>query len=166
MSFVNKILSRLEEYIAVTLLIFTSFLVFAKVVLRFVFNTSLYWDDEVARYLIIWFIFIGSSIAVREKAHATVDIIVSFLSERWKLIVGILAYLVSIVFCVLLLISSREAILNVMNYNSVTPALKIPMYIPYLAIPVGTALMLIRFIQALIENFIQLSRMNSGERGS
>lgn len=153
----------MEEYIAVTLLIFTSFLVFSKVVLRFGFNTSLYWDDEVARYLIIWFIFIGSSIAVREKAHATVDLLVNFLSERWKLIMGIFTYLICIVFCILLIMSSRDAINNVMTYNSVTPALGIPMYIPYLAIPVGTILMLIRFIQAIFENIKELSRLFSGE---
>ncbi|MCD8510754.1 MAG: TRAP transporter small permease [Bacillus sp. (in: Bacteria)] len=163
LSMINRVFNFLEEYIAVSLLIFTSLLVFWQVVLRFVFNTSLYWGDEVARYLIIWFIFIGSSIAVREKAHATVDLVVTYLSRRLKLIVGIVAYLVSIVFCVLLIRASMGTIENVMSFGSVTPALGIPMYIPYLAIPVGTSLMLIRFIQAIVENIRELTKLDTGE---
>lgn len=158
-----KILNYIEEYIAVFLLIFTSFLVFTQVVLRFGFNYSLYWGDEVARYLIIWFIFIGSSIAVREKAHATVDLLVAYLNERLRLLVGIIAYIVSTVFCVLLIIASKDAIENVMTFDSITPALGIPMYIPYLAIPVGAALMLLRFIQAICENAIKLYKFSNKE---
>lgn len=166
MSVINKVFNYLEEFVAVFLLIFTSFLVFTQVVLRFGFNYSLHWGDEVARYLIIWFIFIGSSIAVREKAHASVDVLVTYLSVRLKLLVGILAYLVSVIFCILLIKSSMGAIENVMSYGSITPALGIPMYIPYLAIPVGSSLMLIRFIQAIVENISELSKLNSGEEAS
>lgn len=149
---INHILNHLEEYIGVLSLIITSFIVFMQVVLRYVFNYSLHWSEEVARYLIIWFIFVGSSIAVREKAHAAVDALVIYLPRQLKKVFSLLANLVAIIFCVILIVSGYETVENVINFGNVTPSLGMPMYIPYLAIPVGGLLMMIRFLQLMIED--------------
>lgn len=146
----EKVIDHLEEYFGFFSLIFASLLIFVQVVLRYVFNYSLYWSEEVARYLIIWFIFIGSSIAVREKAHATVDLLLVYLPPLFKRILSILGSVIAIIFFVLIIQSGIQTIENVMQFNNVTPALGIPMYIPYLAIPVGSTLMILRFIQLII----------------
>lgn len=153
MGWTNKILENLEEYIAVISLLVTSLLVFMQVVLRYGFNSSLIWVEEAARYIIIWFIFIGSSIAVREKAHATVDAVVTFLPPLFKTIFSILANLAGIVFCIIVVWSGFEMVSGVIKYGNITPAMGIPMAIPYLAVPVGGCLMLIRFIQLLVKDF-------------
>ncbi|MGP4061062.1 TRAP transporter small permease [Halobacillus sp. H74] len=148
----NKILNHFEEYLAVSTLIITSFLVFIQVVLRYSFNYSLVWSEEAARYMIVWFIFIGSSIAVREKAHVAVDAVIVYLPKLWKTIFSVLASLAAMAFCIVLVISGFAIISNVMNFGSVTPSLGIPMYVPYLAIPVGGVLMFIRFTQQLVNH--------------
>lgn len=145
----NKVLDHLEEYFGFASLISASLLVFVQVVLRYVFNYSLYWSEEVARYLIIWFIFIGGSIAVREKAHAAVDIVGMYLSPVFKRLLSILASVIAIIFFIFLIISGIQTVHNVIVFSNVTPALGIPMYIPYLSIPVGSALMVYRFLQIL-----------------
>lgn len=150
---VNKVLNHIEEYFAVTSLIFASLLVFVQVVLRYAFNISLVWSEETARYIIIWVILIGSSIAVREKAHATVDALVAFLPPLLQRIFSILANLMGVIFCFILVRSGTITVLNVIEFNNVTPAMGIPMAIPYLSLPVGGALMLYRFIQLLFEDF-------------
>lgn len=157
----NRFLNHFEEYLGVASLIFTSLLIFFQVVLRYMFNYSLSWSEEGARYLIVWFIFIGSSIAVREKAHATVDALVTILPERWKGVFSIVANILSITFCVILIWSSSIMVSNVIEFGSVTPAMGIPMYLPYLAIPVGAALMLIRFVQLLVDD-IKRIRLSDG----
>jgi len=148
----HQMLNHLEEYVGVIFLIFTSLLVFVQVVLRYVFNYSLSWSEEVARYLIVWFIFIGSSIAVREKAHATMDALVTYLPEKGKRIFSLLTNLLCIVFCIVLIWSGSTMVSGVIEFGTVTPSTGMPMYIPYLAVPVGASLMLIRFIQLLIHN--------------
>jgi C4-dicarboxylate transporter, DctQ subunit len=149
---INHYLNHFEEYVGVISLIFTSLIVFVQVVLRYVFNYSLSWSEETARYLIVWFVFIGSSIAVREKAHATMDALVTYLPEKGKRIFSILANTISIIFCVILIWSGIKIVSGVIEFATVTPAIGLPMYIPYLAIPVGAALMLIRFLQILIQD--------------
>lgn len=146
----------MEEYFAVASLIITSILVFIQVVLRYAFNISLVWSEEIARYLIIWFILIGSSIAVREKAHASVDAVVEFLPLLPKRIFSILANLTGIVFCFVLIWSGWTTVTTVIEFGNVTPAIGLPMAIPYLSLPVGGGLMLIRFLQLLVDDFKRL----------
>lgn len=149
---INHFLNYFEEYAGVFSLIFTSLLVFLQVVLRYVFNYSLSWSEEVARYLIVWFVFIGSSIAVREKAHATMDALVAYLPDQGKKVFSMIANLVSIVFCAFLIWSGSRIVSGVIESGSVTPATGMPMYIPYLALPIGAGLMLIRFLQLFVQD--------------
>ncbi|HWO97549.1 MAG TPA: TRAP transporter small permease [Bacillus sp. (in: firmicutes)] len=148
----NHLLNYLEEYVGVISLLFTSLIVFVQVVLRYVFNYSLSWSEEAARYLIVWFVFIGSSIAVREKAHATMDALVTYLPEKGKRIFSLLANVIAVIFCVVLIWSGSAIVSNVMAFGSVTPAIGMPMFIPYLALPVGAGLMLIRFLQLVVHD--------------
>lgn len=157
---INHILNYIEEYVGVVSLIFTSLLVFVQVVLRYVLNYSLSWSEEVARYLIVWFVFIGSSIAVREKAHATMDALVTYLPDKGKRIFSTIANLISIVFCVFLIWSGSGIVSSVIEFGSVTPSTGMPMYIPYLALPVGASLMLIRFLQLLVQDVKSLRTVN------
>lgn len=152
MKILNKILNHLEEYVAVASLFFTSLLVFTQAVLRYGFHASLYWSEEVARYAIIWFVFIGASIAVREKAHATVDAVTILLPAKLQKVCSMLANLLGLTFCVIVILAGSDAVANVVKFGSVTPSLEIPMAIPYLALPVGAALMFIRFFQLLIDD--------------
>lgn len=155
---VNKLLDNMEEYFAVISLLVASILVFVQVVLRYAFNISLVWSEEIARYLVIWLILIGSSIAVRERAHATVDAVVAFLPPLPKKIFSILANLIAIAFCFILIRSGTATVANVIEFGNVTPAIGLPMAIPYLSLPVGGALMLYRFIQLLFEDLTSLNQ--------
>lgn len=158
----GKYLDNLEEYFGFFSLIFASLLIFVQVVLRYVFNYSLYWSEEMARYLIIWFIFIGSSIAVREKSHATVDLLLTYLPSRYKHILSMIGSSIAIIFFVMIIISGFQTIENVLRFSNTTPALGIPMFIPYLAIPVGSALMVFRFLQLISHDMRSFWKERSG----
>ncbi|SNS10493.1 C4-dicarboxylate transporter, DctQ subunit [Anaerovirgula multivorans] len=165
MNKLNHVLNHIEEYIASSLLIFTSFLVFVQVVFRYQFNYSIYWSEEVARYLIVWFIFIGSSIAVREKAHVSVDAVVTYLPSWLKKIFAILASLISIAFSIMIIIAGWGMIENAMKFNAVSPSMGLPLLYPYLAIPVGSFLMMIRFLQELWINVRDFISSSAEKRG-
>ncbi|WP_163580824.1 TRAP transporter small permease [Gracilibacillus saliphilus] len=160
MSKVNQFINHIEEGIAVISMIMASILIFIQVVLRYLFNYSLIWSEETARFLIIWLVLIGSSIAVREKGHATVDALVTFLPPAGKKVFSVFANLAGIVFCLILIWTGVEMVSSVVELGNVTPALGVPMAIPYLSIPVGGGLMLFRFLQML---FIDVKRSYSDE---
>lgn len=56
-----KFLHRFEETAIGILLVAMTLLVFVEVVLRFVFNTGLFWAQEVTLYMSAWLVLIGAS---------------------------------------------------------------------------------------------------------
>lgn len=153
---IGLLLDYAEEIVASSFLIFTSFLVFIQVIFRYQFNYSIYWSEEVSRYLIVWFIFIGSSMAVREKAHVTVDVLTNYLPPKGKNVCLVLANLISLAFCAIIMYSGNRMIANSIRFNSVSAALEMPLMYPYAAIPVGMGLMFIRYFQDFYVNVKQL----------
>ena len=75
-----------------------------------------------------------------------------------KKIFSILANLIAIAFCFILVRSGTATVANVIEFGNVTPAIGLPMAIPYLSLPVGGALMLYRFIQLLFEDLTSLNQ--------
>lgn len=59
-------------------------LVLGNVVLRYVFNTGLTLSEELSRWLFVYLVFLGSIVALRERAHLGVDSLVTRLSPRGR----------------------------------------------------------------------------------
>ena len=51
---------------------------------RYVLNNALPWAEEADRYLFIWLSFVGASITMRHKAHIAVDLLLRYVSPRWR----------------------------------------------------------------------------------
>ena len=140
---------HLEEYFLVTSLVVLVVIVFLQVVMRYVFQNSLTWSEELARYLFIWQVWIGASLATKRVRHLKVEILPDSLSPKGKKAINILATLISIGFVLFLLLKSADITSTVFRTNQITPALGISMAIPYAAVPVGMTLMTIRLLQRL-----------------
>lgn len=80
------------------------------------------------------------------------DALTTYLPDKGKRICSLLANLVAISFCIILMWSGSTIVSSVMEFGNVTPAIGLPMFIPYLALPVGAGLMFIRFLQLLIDD--------------
>ena len=62
------------EYLLFGLGFGMAMLVAVQVFFRYVLNQSLFWSEELARYLLIWLTFLGASCAYYRHAHPGVDI--------------------------------------------------------------------------------------------
>lgn len=62
-------------YIAKFMMIAMVLIIFANVVLRYVFNSGLMWSEEVALLLAVWFIFIAMSLGVKQSLHINITLI-------------------------------------------------------------------------------------------
>lgn len=157
-----RILNKIEDNMASILLIITSLLVFIQVILRKGFNYSISWSEEVSRMMIAWFIFIGSSMAVKDNAHVNMDALSSILSSRLKMVVDIIVNIVNIVFCIMIINAGIDMIRSAIEIGSMATSVNIPLYIPYASVPVGVLLMLIRYIINLVNKFKELINFNKG----
>lgn len=72
--------------------------VFLQFFTRYVLNDSLGWTEEVARFLLIAVIFIGSIMAVRKRSHIAVEIIYLWLPAGVSRVLHALVDLVAVIF--------------------------------------------------------------------
>lgn len=90
---------KCAEYLATILLLSMVAIVFANVFCRFVLNASIAWSEEVARFIFIWIVFLGSLFAFITDEHLGLDLVVNAVSARtagWMKIVADLLIIFSI----------------------------------------------------------------------
>lgn len=105
---------------------------------RYVLNHSPSWTEEVARFLMAWITMLGSAAVIRSEGHIAVTVVAEALPPRLREAVRWLRDVIIITTAGALawygygfaLIGARRA----------SPALEISMYWPFLAIPVGAAM--------------------------
>jgi C4-dicarboxylate transporter, DctQ subunit len=145
----NRLSDKMEKAFLAGGIILCSLLLFANVVLRYLFLAPIYWAEELVRYLMVWMIFVGASQVTLWGGHVAVDIVPRALSKKGNAVLAFIVNVVCILFCVILAWLSLKQVMRVMRAGQVSPALEIPMWIASLSIPAGTVLMLIRFLQQL-----------------
>lgn len=143
-----KILDRIEDAFCAVSLLLTAIVLFVNVVLRYVFSASTSWAEELIRYLMIWITFIGGSVCVRKGAHIRMDFLLTMLPKGVADALTRLVFLIAAGFCAALLWYSYQLVAFTIELEQTSPAMGVPMWIPYLAMPLGSALMTLRFLLA------------------
>jgi len=67
---------RFLELLIVVAMVAMVGMVFGNVVLRYGFNSGIDISEEMSRYCFIWLTYIGAMVAMRDKAHVGVDIVI------------------------------------------------------------------------------------------
>ncbi len=129
----------LAEWVMAALLMAMTLLVGAQIAGRFVFGYSIFWSDELARFLLIWISFLGMSVGVRRGAHPGIDSLVRALPPRLARAMMTLALALALLFFAVLVVYGGVLVLRTWAQRSV--ALELRMGYPYLAVPVSGLLM-------------------------
>ena len=145
MSFLKKCDVVLEKAIAifcVTLFIGILLDVLAGVIWRYVLNNPLMWTEEVARFLSIWMILVGSSMTIRIDGHTSIDIAQMIIKNpKGRMISYIITRVIAAISMILMFPISVEMM---QKMGIVTAAAtRLPMWVVYLAFPVGIVCMVI-----------------------
>jgi C4-dicarboxylate transporter, DctQ subunit len=107
--------------------------------------------EEIIVYLIIWAIMIVSSQLVRRDGHVRPDLVLRLLPPRYQRILEIFNCLVAIVFCGGLVWYGWQIVETSLLIDETSSTdLQFPMWIYYLALPAGSALMLLRYLMRLV----------------
>jgi TRAP-type transport system small permease protein len=78
----ERVFVGLNRWLLILLLAAMVVIVFANVLMRYVFGTSVIWSEEVARHLMIWMTFVGSGLALRTGAQLGIDSLQNALPPR------------------------------------------------------------------------------------
>jgi TRAP-type C4-dicarboxylate transport system permease small subunit len=135
----SRDLNRVAEWVMAVLLAVLTLLVGAQIAGRFLFGYSLFWSDELARFLLVWIAFLGMSVGIRRGAHPGVDSLVRTLPPAWARA----AFLGTITCCLLffLVMVGHGTLLVLRTWVQRSPSLGLRMSLPYLAVPTAGLLM-------------------------
>lgn len=150
---VNKIYSIvkiIEENLVIILLAIMVSNVAIGVFYRYILNNSLSWTEELARYLMVWFAYIGMAMAFRDESHVNVSFLVNYFPLIYQHIIKIVSYLLVLFFLITLFTQSLSVFRIVKIQTS--PSVQIPMIYPYLSVTFGALLMAIEVVYIIFKN--------------
>ncbi|MCU0853645.1 MAG: TRAP transporter small permease [Rhodobacteraceae bacterium] len=146
-----RLLARSTEIMAGLLLILVTVLNLTQVGGRYLFSTGFSWTEEVMRYSMIWLMMLGSVACIFRAEHMGIEALEGLVRPQWARYVKSALYSVAGIFCVVILYYSFPLALR--NASQVAPASGIPMVLPYAALPVGAALMLVQIALSWFSGF-------------
>ncbi len=158
----KRLLDKAQDYISAILLIATSLLVFIQVISRYFFNHSISWSEEIALLMIVWFIFIGCSVAARQGAHVSMDVLENILSKKATKYLSVIVNIISFAFCGIIVYAGIGMVQKAINLNSMATSISMPLWVAYLSVPVGMVLMGIQYIFNIVES-VQYLKEDSEE---
>lgn len=158
MKIVQWLNEHLEEYILNILLIVISCVMMLQVIMRYVFNASLSWAEEVSRYAFIWSALVSIGYSIKERSILRVDTFVEVLPKGLRNIITILGNCLVAVFFAYMLANSVPAVEKIMMSGQRSPALEIPMGWIYLSAIVGFFFATIRSIQRIAGEFKSIEK--------
>ncbi len=119
-----------------------------QVLFRYGFNQSLFWSEELARYLLVWLSFLGASVAYRRKAHPGIDVLQKKMPRVLQKQCRILVHLVSLaIFAVMIYFGCRFAYFVRLQ---ISPALYLPKWIVFIIIPLSGSILTIHGLSFLL----------------
>jgi len=142
-------LEHFEEGLIAFLMAAMTVVTFMQVVARYVFNYSFVWALELTGVMFAWLIFIGMSYGVRVGAHIGVDALVKTLSARPARLVALVAAALCIVYASIVFVGGLTYVRKMYDVGILMQDIPIQQWIPRVVLPIGFALLALRFAQVL-----------------
>ncbi|WP_434309119.1 TRAP transporter small permease [Hominifimenecus sp. rT4P-3] len=160
----KKVLDVIDKVVialTATVLAAMTVLMVYQVVLRYCFNSANSWTEELLRYLFVWVIMLGGSLAIRRNSHLKVDMFLNLLKPMARRVIQIVMYFAILGFLVVLCVLGIRLVLN--TTNNLSAGIRVPMAVPYASIPIGAFLMILTTIEYLCDQFGELRKLRKGE---
>jgi TRAP-type C4-dicarboxylate transport system permease small subunit len=136
------------EYLLFGLGLTMTVVVAVQVFFRYVLNHSLFWSEELARYLLVWLSFLGDSVAYRRKAHPGIDVLYLKMPAALQSIAATTVYLASLaLFAVMIFYGCRFAYFVRLQ---ISPALYISKWIIFSIIPISGAILMLHGVNFML----------------
>ena len=146
-------LSKIEKLVACVCVSIMAVLVFVNVIARYVFGNSLAVSDEMSTYLSVLLGFMGTAVAARRKAHLGLSIVTDHVSPRARLIISVVMYAISALFCLLIVIFGIQMVISQYQMGQETATMQWPEWIYGSFVPVGAAFAMMAFLQTMVQMY-------------
>jgi TRAP-type C4-dicarboxylate transport system permease small subunit len=151
---------HMEEIFLFIITLIMVAVIFLQVIMRYVFNNSLAWSEEVGRWIFIWMSWIGVSLGAKYGQHIKIEMIVNAMPFKTRYVVNIISELIVIAINILCVVYGYRLVGQLISMGAKSAPLQISQGWCYAAVPVGCAMMILRNIQSIIAS---IKCMREGE---
>ncbi len=138
---ISKIIGFINQTIAAVGISAGVAIAFTNVVARYVFDASLVWATELTIFCFLWSVFFAAAYCFKKDAHIAITIVLDAVPSRVAKIMLLISHLVTFIFLCAVSYYGYEYLLLVIDLDERSIDLwNMPMWIPYLVIPVAFAL--------------------------
>jgi TRAP-type C4-dicarboxylate transport system permease small subunit len=142
-------INRTAEIALLVIISVMACVVFVEVLFRYALMLPLFWTEEFARYCLVWSSLLGASVALKRGEHIAVTFFVHRLPRG---VAPQAALIVSASIVLFLAVIFWGGIhLVILTRHQLSPAMRIPMSWPYLAIPISSFIMLLHELVFMLE---------------
>lgn len=140
----EKVLSSFERWMLIVGILLGAVVLFVNVVLRN-FGMGLEWAEELAKFAIMWITFGGCGAAVREKSHMNISALYDSVGPGMRKAMDVFINTVCFGFSTFLFVYGAKLVSKVFTTSQLSPTMQLPMWIIYISVPIGAALMMLRY---------------------
>ena len=145
----RRIVDHFEEYALLFLFPVMVLVVFTATLARYFNLFPMFWGEELARYIMVFMAYIGAGLGMKMGAHIGVATFTDRIrSRKGRIIAEAFRLSVIVGFCLMIMYYYVGIISRQIMMEQTTPALYLPMWFPYLAVPLGMFLVCARALEA------------------
>ena len=127
-------------------------LILSSVFFRYVLKNPLVWSEELAKFLLVWTVFLAAGNSIKNWDNLSVTFVSEKFSPRTAWFADLVIKTIAFAFILFLFVLSMKSIPNVWH-REMAPALGISMVIPQLGVIAGLALMVLQFLGLFAAKF-------------
>ncbi len=159
-----KKLNVFEEGVLAYALLGIAVFTFVETVLRYSISYTFTWFNEVANYTIIFCTYLGASVGVKYGTHFSMEALTEYCPDKVSHLLKTLAYFLSGVMAVLFVYYGTKHLFSLKSFGVKSSAMQIPMYIPYIPIPLFSISIAFRFFALSYRHFNSFRKGEPFER--
>lgn len=153
---------HLEEMLMTLLLFLITSIISYSVIMRYIFNDSPSWAEEITRFFFIWSAFLSIGLCIRRKSSIRIDILLTALSEKGRCLLLVFVNIFIIAVMLYWLKGAVNVTKTLVDNGQTSPALLVPMWLIYGSSTVGFSLAIIRSAQQVLINIAGLKACRMG----
>ena len=148
----DAVITRIEEIVLSFSVLIMAFILIGGVISRTVFNSSWTFTEEVGTALNIVVTFFGIGYCARQARHISMSVVYDLVGLKAKKVITCITSLLTGIIMFYLTYLAIYYVMSVYELGRVTAALRIPMWIIYLSIPLGFLLGGAEYIRTFVRN--------------
>lgn len=136
------------------------FIAVGQIVLREVFETGLFWADEVIKLIVLWLAMVGSIAATRDNRHIRIDALSHLLPDRAVDLIRIIVDIFASIVCAVIAWQAWRYMQLEIEFED-TVLINVPAWIAHSILPAAFALISYRFAVSVAGQIVGLIKNKS-----